>query len=124
MHYLIEQRDRVYVKGYWFLSFAKNIGKNLSNKYSQKRLDSAIKTTADLMTTASKRAIQKTTEATVDLIDNKIADKITNVSEELHSKKSSQNDLKTWNRNAKRKIYISRKKATKFWWIKINVIYK
>ena len=30
-----------YVKGYGFLSFAKNMGKNLSNKFSQKLLDSA-----------------------------------------------------------------------------------
>ena len=31
----------LYVKGYEFLSFAKNMGKSLSNKYCQKRLDSA-----------------------------------------------------------------------------------
>ena len=36
MRYLIEPRDRIYVKGYGFLYFAKNIGKNLSNKYDQK----------------------------------------------------------------------------------------
>ena len=40
MRYSIEQRDRIYVKGYG-LSFAKNIDKNLSNKYGQKLLDSA-----------------------------------------------------------------------------------
>ena len=34
MRYSIEPRDRIYVKGYGFLSFAKIIGKNLSNKYS------------------------------------------------------------------------------------------
>ena len=33
MRYIIESRERRYVKGYGFLSFAKNIGKNLSNKY-------------------------------------------------------------------------------------------
>ena len=43
MRYSIEPRDRKYVKGYRFLSFAKNIGKNLSNKYGQKLLDSANK---------------------------------------------------------------------------------
>ena len=32
MRYSIEPKNRVYVKGYVFLSFAKNIGKNLSNK--------------------------------------------------------------------------------------------
>ena len=34
------------------------------------------KSTADAIKTASKKAIQKTTEATGDLIDNKITDKI------------------------------------------------
>ena len=32
MRYSIEPRDRTYVKGYWFLSFSKNMGKSLSNK--------------------------------------------------------------------------------------------
>ena len=41
MRYSIEPRDTRYVKGYGFLSFAKNIGSHLSNKYSQKLLDSA-----------------------------------------------------------------------------------
>ena len=39
MRYSIESRDRRYVKGYGFLSFAKNICRHLSDKYSQKRLD-------------------------------------------------------------------------------------
>ena len=46
MHYSIEPRDRIYVKGYGFLSFAKNVGihatkvaKSMSIKYSQKPLD-------------------------------------------------------------------------------------
>ena len=41
MRYSIEPRDRIYVKGYGFLSFAKNTGKSLSNKYGQELLDSA-----------------------------------------------------------------------------------
>ena len=32
MRYLIEPRERRYVKGYGCLAFAKKIGKNLSNK--------------------------------------------------------------------------------------------
>ena len=79
MRYSIEPRDRRYVKSYGFLSFAKNIGKNISNKYSQKLVDTAKKSAVDVIKTASKRAIQKTAEATVDLIGNKIADKITSV---------------------------------------------
>ena len=41
--YSIQPRDRIFVKGYGFLSFAKkmckNISKNLSGKYSHKLLD-------------------------------------------------------------------------------------
>ena len=56
------------------------MGKSLSNKYGQKLLDSAKKSTTDAIKTASKRAIQKTAEATGDLIGNKMANKITSVS--------------------------------------------
>ena len=79
MRYSIEPRDRIYVKRYGFLSFAKNIGKNLSNKHSQEIIFTAKKHTTDAIKTASKRAIQKTTKATGDLIGNKIAEKITNI---------------------------------------------
>ena len=88
MRYSIEPRDRIYVKGYGFLSFAKNMGKSLSNKYGQKLLDSAKKSTTDSIKTASKKTIQKTAEATGDLIGNKIADKITTISK----KPSNNND--------------------------------
>ena len=64
--------------------------KTLSNKYCQKRLDSAKKSTADGIKTASKRAIQKIEEASGNLIGNKIADKRTSV-----AKKS----LRGWNKS-------------------------
>ena len=102
MRYSIEPRDRIYVKGYGFFSFAKNIGKDLSNKYGQKRLDSAKKSTTDAIKTASKRAIQKTAEASGDLISNKIADKITSV-----SNKSSNNNNNDVELTTHRKRYIS-----------------
>ena len=57
MRYLIEPKDRINVRGYKFLSFAKNMGKHSSNKYSQKPLDSAKKSTTDSIKTASRRAI-------------------------------------------------------------------
>ena len=83
--YSVQPRDRIYVKGYWFLSFAKNvaknidknISKNISSQYSKKRLDHAKQSATDALKTASKRAIQKTTGG---LIGNKIADKITKIS--------------------------------------------
>ena len=43
MCYSIEPKDRIYVKGYGFLLFSKNIDKNLNDKYSQKFLDSGKK---------------------------------------------------------------------------------
>ena len=56
------------------------MGKILSNKYGQKPLNSVKTSTGDAIKIASKRAIQKTAEATGDLIGNKIADKITSIS--------------------------------------------
>ena len=65
--YSVQPRDRIFVKGYRFLFFDKNMGrnigkntiKNLSSKYSQKPLDHAKQSTADTIKTASKREIQK-----------------------------------------------------------------
>ena len=92
MRYSFEPRDRIYVKGYGFLSFAKNMAKRLTNKYCQKFLDSAKKSTVDAIKIASKRVIHKTAEATGGLIGNKIADKITSVSKKKPAKVLHNND--------------------------------
>ena len=92
MRYSIEPRDRIYVKWYGFLSFAKNMGKRLSNKYGQKLLDSVKKSTTDAIKTASKKVIQKTAEATGNLFSNEIADKITSVSKKKSAKASQNNE--------------------------------
>ena len=102
MHYLIDPRDRRYVKSYGFLSFAKNTGKNISNEYSQKLFDTAKNSATDAIKTASKRAIQKIAEATGDLIGNKIADKITSV-----SKKSKELPSNEANNEIPKERYIS-----------------
>ena len=68
------------------------MSKSLSNKYGQKLLDSAKKSTTDAIKTASKRAIQKTAEATGDLIGDKIVDKITIVSKKKSVKELHNND--------------------------------
>ena len=93
MRYSIEPRDRIYVKGYGFLFFAKNTGKSLSNKYGQKLFDSATKSMTDAIKIASKRAIQKTAEAASDLTGNKIADKITSVSKKSNSNNNNNNNI-------------------------------
>ena len=102
---------------YGCLSFAKNASKNLSNKYGQKLLDSAKKSTTDAIKTASKRAIQKTAEATWDLIGNKIADKITIV-----SKKPSNNNNEDAELTTHRKRYISSEERQQIInrWINVN----
>ena len=76
MRYSVELRDRIYVRGYGFFTFAKN----MSNKYGQKLFDTTKKSTTDAIKTAFKRAIQKIAETTDDLIGDKIADKIASVS--------------------------------------------
>ena len=48
-------------------------------KYGKRLMDTATKTRIDVAKTASKRGVQKTAEATGDLIGNKIADKITSL---------------------------------------------
>ena len=67
------------------------MGKNLSNKYGQKRLDSDKKSTTDAIKTASKRVIPKTAEAAGDLIGNKIANKITSISKKKSAKELRDN---------------------------------
>ena len=62
-HYSVQSRDQIFVKGYGFLSFArntvKNMSKNLSSKYSQKLVNHAKQSATDAFKTASKRATQK-----------------------------------------------------------------
>ena len=82
MRYSVEPRDRVYVKGYGFMSFARS----MSNKYGKKLVDAAKESATDAIKTVSKRAIQKTAEVTGDLVGNKIADKITSVSKKSAKK--------------------------------------
>ena len=116
MRYSIEPRDRMYLKEYEFLSFAKNMGKSLSNKYSQTLLDSAKKSTTDAIKALSKRAIQKTAEATGDLIGNKIADKITSVSKKpSNNNKNNSNNINNNEDNCSQgKIHIPRRKRANY----------
>ena len=127
--YSIEPRDRIYVKRYGFLSFAKNVGKSLSNNYGQTLLHSTKKSTTDAIQKASKRAIQKTAEATGGLIGNKIADIITSVSKkkstkEWHNNDETEEDVEIAAPKKRCKSVrckkVSRKKETNYWRIKIS----
>ena len=99
------------------MSFAKNIGKNLSNKYGQQFLDSAKKSTTDAIKTASKRAIQKRAKAAGDLVGNKIADKISAFKTsptELHSAELCYKKLQNDEMEAPKKDTYLQKKGNKF----------
>ena len=121
MRYSIEPRERRHVKGYGFLSFARNIGthaakvaKNMNNKYSQKLVDTAKKSATNATKTASKRAVQKTAETTGDLVGNKIADKITakpSAPKKSHNEEIQSNEV---NNKIPKEIYFSKRKATNY----------
>ena len=85
------------------------MGTNLSNKYGQKFLDSAKKSRADAIKTASKRAIQKTAEVTGDLIGSKIADERTNISKNF-SKKLHLVELRSQNNEANDELKIPKER--------------
>ena len=69
------------------------MGKNFSNKYSQKLLDSVKKSTTEANKTDSKRSIQNTAEAASDLIGNEIADKITSISKKSSKELQNQDEI-------------------------------
>ena len=73
MRYSIDPRKRRYVKGYGFMSFARNF----SDKYSKSLIDKGIDVSKSFAKTAGKRILQKSAEETGHLIGNKFADKIT-----------------------------------------------
>ena len=71
MRYSTEPRFREYVKDYCFLSFARKF----CDKCGKKLVDTATKIGIDAAKIVSKRVVQKTAEATGDLIGNKIPEK-------------------------------------------------
>ena len=108
MRYSIESREVRYVKGYGFLSFARNIGNkygkklmnttiktgtNVNSKYGKKLTDTAIKSGKDFATIAGKKKIHKSAKATGDLIGNKIADKITSASKKSQNEEIQSNEV-------------------------------
>ena len=77
MRYSLEPKNRIYVKGYGFMSFARS----MSNKYGKKLADTAKKSATDLE---------------LDL------------------------DLGCRTNNSQKKIYITRRNTTNYWWIEAS----
>ena len=127
MRYSIEPRGRIYLKGYELLSFAKIMDKYLWDKYSQKRLDTAKKSTTNPIKIVSKRTIKKKAEAICDLIGNKIADKMTSVSKKSNKKLPNDETEVLLEQLLLRKDEYLQKKDNKLlmnwdnWWIGITI---
>ena len=104
MRYSTEPKFRKYVKGYGFLSFAKKV----ANKHGKKLMDTATKTGIEAAKTTSKRIVQKTAEATGDLIGNEVADKITSIG------KPNPPPPPPPKKKNRRNLYSNRKKTTNY----------
>ena len=105
MRYSLEPTYRRYVQGYDFLSFARKFG----DKYGKKLMDTATKVgnskngkqiidtikkqESEFAKAAGKRIVQKCTEATGDLIGNKITDKITSVGKSKNKQTSEEEEI-------------------------------
>ena len=98
MNYSKDNQIRKYVKGYGFMSLAKNFGRKYGKKFLNKGISASKRikdTTSNLIKAnmgifkkkqgsefgkiAGKKTVQKSAEATGDLIESKIADKITSL---------------------------------------------
>ena len=117
MRYSTEPRFKKYVKGNSFLPFAKKFGV----KYCKTLKDTARKKGMDAAKTASKRTVQKTAEAAVDLFGNKIAGKITSIGTPKEKEKTKKIE----------EIYISPEKRQQtiddlrlFWAQNVILLYK
>ena len=100
MRYSTERKYRKYVEGYGFLPFSRKFG----DRYGKKLMNTATKTGIDTAKTTLKRVVQNTTEATGDLIENKMADKITSLGKKRVKKKKMKD----------KKLHITRKKTTNY----------
>ena len=100
MRYSTEPRFRRYVQGYDFLSFARNFG----IKYGKKLMNTATRAGIDAAKTASKRVVQKTSEAIGDMTGNKIIDKITSIGKPKEKEKTT----------TKKNLHSTRKKITNY----------
>ena len=95
-------------------NISKKIGENISKiliaKYSQKLLYYSEQSTTDALKTSSKRTIQEAVEATGDLVVNKVADKIIEVSRSSTQNSSGRINIETDNievdkKNLKKYLY-------------------
>ena len=98
MRHPLEPEYRKYVKGYGFLSFARNFGDKygksiINSKNVKKLMDGATKTSKDFANITGKKIIHKSAEATGGLVSNKSADKITSVGKPRSKKENDETNI-------------------------------
>ena len=93
-------------------NIGKNIGRKLSSKYSQKLLDHTKQSAAYAIKTTLERVIQKTAEATGDLIASKTAAIITKVTKTLQQN-NSETITNEPNKEIRKERYITPEKRQK-----------
>ena len=76
MKKFLQSRVGIYVKSYEFLSFAKDMSKNVNSKYKQRFLDTTNNLAKDALNISSQRALQNATKAAGDVVGNKIEEKL------------------------------------------------
>ena len=103
MRYSTESKYRKYVKGCSFLLFARKFG----DKDGKKLMDTVTKTGIYAAKTASKRVVQKTAEATGDLIGKKIAAKITSLGKTKSKQKKMKDKKFTYHQKKDCKLLIT-----------------
>ena len=89
MRYPSQPRFTKYGKGYDLLSFSRKFG----NKYDKNLMDTATKTGIDAAKSESQTVVQKTAEATGDLIGTKISHKITSIGKPKEKETSKTEDV-------------------------------
>ena len=98
MRHSLEPEYIKYVKGYGFLSFARNFGDEygksiINSKNVKKLMDGATKTSKDFAKIAGKKIIHKSSEATGDFVGNKIPDKITSMGKPRSKKEKDETNI-------------------------------
>lgn len=111
----------MFVNGYRFSSFIRNIRKIIKWKIYQTLLRQAKKTATDAIKTISKRLIQITEEATNYLIGIKIANEITKKPSPNNPGTSSETEEKL-SKIPKESCIFPEKKTSNYWCAKINII--
>ena len=108
----VQHRERIFVKGYGFLSFAKNIGKNITKnlKYSQETWSAT-----DALKTSSKRVIQKQENQLMIWLVIKLLMKLRKSEKRYHKIIQKQLQINMIKKYLNKDIYISRRKTGNYW---------